>query len=97
MNKAAIRQVVTDAVFTRFRRAAETPFNPVHEVRPFVQAAGPAGYPPARTGCRSPTRLTRWRAGRNWHYAAPVCAAGSLATRGRKVPMTRFAWESSPS
>jgi ubiquinone/menaquinone biosynthesis C-methylase UbiE len=32
--EAAIRQVVTDAGFTRFRRAAETPFNLVHEVRP---------------------------------------------------------------
>jgi cyclopropane fatty-acyl-phospholipid synthase-like methyltransferase len=32
--EAAIRQVVTDAGFTRFRRAAETPFNAVYEVRP---------------------------------------------------------------
>jgi ubiquinone/menaquinone biosynthesis C-methylase UbiE len=32
--KAAIRQVATDAGFTRFRRAAETPFNIVYEVRP---------------------------------------------------------------
>ena len=32
--EAAIRQVVTDAGFTRFRRAAETPFNLVYEVRP---------------------------------------------------------------
>ncbi len=32
--QAAIRQVVTDAGFTRFRRAAETPFNLVYEVRP---------------------------------------------------------------
>ncbi len=31
--EAAIRQVVTDAGFTRFRRAAETPFNLVYEVR----------------------------------------------------------------
>jgi SAM-dependent methyltransferase len=31
--EAAIRQVVTDAGFTRFRRAAETPFNHVYEVR----------------------------------------------------------------
>jgi hypothetical protein len=31
---AAIRQVVTEAGFTRFRRAAETPFNLVYEVRP---------------------------------------------------------------
>jgi ubiquinone/menaquinone biosynthesis C-methylase UbiE len=30
----AIRQVVTDAGFTRFRRAAETPFNLVYEARP---------------------------------------------------------------
>ncbi|MBV9092711.1 MAG: class I SAM-dependent methyltransferase [Streptosporangiaceae bacterium] len=32
--EAAIRQVVTAAGFTRFRRAAETPFNIVYEVRP---------------------------------------------------------------
>jgi ubiquinone/menaquinone biosynthesis C-methylase UbiE len=32
--QAAIRQVVTDAGFTRFRRAAETPFNLVYEARP---------------------------------------------------------------
>jgi SAM-dependent methyltransferase len=32
--EAAIRQVMTDAGFTRFRRAAETPFNLVYEVRP---------------------------------------------------------------
>ncbi|MDN5858674.1 MAG: methyltransferase domain-containing protein [Pseudonocardia sp.] len=32
--EAAIRQVTTDAGFTRFRRAAETPFNAVYEVRP---------------------------------------------------------------
>jgi len=32
--EAAIRQVATDAGFTRFRRAAETPFNFVYEVRP---------------------------------------------------------------
>jgi ubiquinone/menaquinone biosynthesis C-methylase UbiE len=32
--EAAIRQVITDAGFTRFRRAAETPFNFVYEVRP---------------------------------------------------------------
>jgi len=32
--EAAIRQVITDAGFTRFRRAAETPFNLVYEVRP---------------------------------------------------------------
>jgi ubiquinone/menaquinone biosynthesis C-methylase UbiE len=32
--EAAIRQVVTDAGFTRFRRAAETPVNLVYEVRP---------------------------------------------------------------
>ena len=31
--EAAIRQVVTDAGFTRFRRATETPFNCVYEVR----------------------------------------------------------------
>jgi SAM-dependent methyltransferase len=31
---AAIRQVVTDAGFTRFRRVAETPFNHVYEARP---------------------------------------------------------------
>jgi hypothetical protein len=32
--QAAIRQVTVDAGFTRFRRAAETPFNLVYEVRP---------------------------------------------------------------
>jgi ubiquinone/menaquinone biosynthesis C-methylase UbiE len=32
--EAAIRRVTTDAGFTRFRRAAETPFNLVFEVRP---------------------------------------------------------------
>ncbi len=32
--EAAIRQVVTDAGFTRFRRAAATPFNLIYEIRP---------------------------------------------------------------
>ena len=32
--EAAIRQVATEAGFTRFRRAAETPFNLVYEARP---------------------------------------------------------------
>jgi 2-polyprenyl-3-methyl-5-hydroxy-6-metoxy-1,4-benzoquinol methylase len=32
--EAAIRRVATDAGFTRFRRAAETPFNLVYEIRP---------------------------------------------------------------
>ena len=32
--EAAIRQVTTDAGFTRFRRAAQTPFNLVYEARP---------------------------------------------------------------
>jgi ubiquinone/menaquinone biosynthesis C-methylase UbiE len=32
--EAAIRQVVTDAGFTRFQRVAETPFNLVYEARP---------------------------------------------------------------
>ncbi len=32
--EAAIRQVVTDAGFTRFRRVAETPFNIAYEARP---------------------------------------------------------------
>ena len=32
--EAAIRRVTADAGFTRFRRAAETPFNLVYEVRP---------------------------------------------------------------
>jgi hypothetical protein len=31
--EAAIRWVTTDAGFTRFRRAAETPFNLIYEVR----------------------------------------------------------------
>ena len=29
-----MRQVVTDAGFTRFRIAAQTPFNHVYEIRP---------------------------------------------------------------
>jgi hypothetical protein len=33
-DEAAIRQLVTDAGFTRFRRAAETPVNLVYEARP---------------------------------------------------------------
>jgi SAM-dependent methyltransferase len=32
--ESAIRQIMVDAGFTRFRRAAETPFNLVYEVRP---------------------------------------------------------------
>jgi hypothetical protein len=32
--EAAIRRIVTDAGFTRFRRASETPFNLVFEARP---------------------------------------------------------------
>ena len=32
--EAAIRRIATDAGFTRFRRAAETPFNLVYEARP---------------------------------------------------------------
>jgi len=32
--EAAIRRIVTDAGFTRFRRVAETPFNLVYEARP---------------------------------------------------------------
>ena len=32
--EAAIREVVTEAGFTRFGRAAETPFNDVFEARP---------------------------------------------------------------
>jgi SAM-dependent methyltransferase len=32
--EAAIRRLATDAGFTRFRRAAETPFNLVYEIRP---------------------------------------------------------------
>ncbi|MFI7708474.1 class I SAM-dependent methyltransferase [Nonomuraea sp. NPDC049480] len=32
--EAAIREVITDAGFTRFRRVAESPFNAVYEVRP---------------------------------------------------------------
>lgn len=32
--EAAIRQVVTDAGFTRFRQVAQTPFNLVYEARP---------------------------------------------------------------
>ncbi|MEV2273544.1 class I SAM-dependent methyltransferase [Nonomuraea africana] len=32
--EAAIREVITDAGFTRLRRAAQTPFNVVYEIRP---------------------------------------------------------------
>jgi hypothetical protein len=32
--EAAIRRVAGQAGFTRFRRAAETPFNAVYEARP---------------------------------------------------------------
>jgi 2-polyprenyl-3-methyl-5-hydroxy-6-metoxy-1,4-benzoquinol methylase len=32
--QATIRQIVTEAGFSRFRRATETPFNAVYEVRP---------------------------------------------------------------
>jgi hypothetical protein len=32
--EAALRQVATDAGFSRFRRAADTPFNLVLEARP---------------------------------------------------------------
>ncbi|WP_455350978.1 class I SAM-dependent methyltransferase [Streptomyces sp. SYSU K217416] len=32
--EAAVRQVIADAGFTRFRRAAQTPFNLVYEIRP---------------------------------------------------------------
>jgi hypothetical protein len=32
--EAAIRQVVTEAGFTRFRRVTQTPFNLPYEVRP---------------------------------------------------------------
>jgi hypothetical protein len=32
--EAAVRQITGDAGFARFRRAAETPFNLVYEVRP---------------------------------------------------------------
>ena len=62
--EAAIRQVTTDAGFTRFRRAAETPFNLVYEVRPVVTeieapVVGPnmsdnrPGRPPALAEARS--------------------------------------------
>jgi hypothetical protein len=40
--EAAIRQVITDAGFTRFRRAAETPFN--HRLRG-PSLAGPGASP----------------------------------------------------
>ena len=32
--EAAIREIATEAGFTRFRRAAESPFNLVYEIRP---------------------------------------------------------------
>ena len=31
--EAAIRELVTEAGFTRFRRAAQTPFNLVYEIK----------------------------------------------------------------
>jgi hypothetical protein len=34
LSEARARQILTDVGFTRFRRAAPTPFNPVHEARP---------------------------------------------------------------
>ena len=34
VGQAALRQIVTDVDFTRFRRAAETPFNLIYEARP---------------------------------------------------------------
>jgi hypothetical protein len=34
VGEAVIRQLVTDAGFTRFRRAAETPFDLSYEARP---------------------------------------------------------------
>jgi hypothetical protein len=33
-SEAATRRITTDADFTRFRRAAESPFNLIYEVRP---------------------------------------------------------------
>ena len=32
--EAATRRVITEAGFTHFRRAAQTPFNLVYEIRP---------------------------------------------------------------
>jgi hypothetical protein len=32
--EAAVREIAAEAGFTRFRRAAETPFNLVYEIRP---------------------------------------------------------------
>ncbi|MEW2288485.1 hypothetical protein [Streptomyces sp. NPDC047841] len=32
--ESAVREMATDAGFTRFRRAAQTPFNAVYEIRP---------------------------------------------------------------
>ncbi len=34
VGEAAIREVITDAGFTRFRRAAQTAFNLVYKIRP---------------------------------------------------------------
>jgi hypothetical protein len=47
--EAAIRQVVTDAGFARFRRVAETPFNLVFEARrlPYPVGAPRAVVPTA--------------------------------------------------
>ena len=32
--KGAVRQLATEAGFTRFRRVAQTPFNLIYEIRP---------------------------------------------------------------
>ena len=61
--EAAIRRVVTDAGFTRFRRAAETPFNLVYEVRPDDSRPAFAGATAGR-GTGQERRSTRVRSGR---------------------------------
>ena len=56
--EAAIRQVVTDAGFTRFRRVAETPFNLVYEARPYRSAARWRGSRAAATDVQAAVAST---------------------------------------
>jgi hypothetical protein len=48
---------VTETGFTRFRRAAQTPFNLAYEVRPSIMTANPAGASFAGTSVFGVARL----------------------------------------
>ena len=72
--EAAIRRVVSDAGFTRFRRVAETPFNLVYEARP---GSGPT---------RSPTR---WRRVFEMRARMPE-ASGTVRSRGVAIAYEVF-------